>query len=208
MGRQLATRFISLPTWHSSHLAAFDPIRPCSGSFDPTLCRSQSNSEHSRHWYFGGTIVVDGQPKPQTLFKMVKNTLKGSLCKDNSVIAFHDNSSSITGAPVRVLRPSTVGTACRFDEVRRSALALDNDDPAQRFHGNGAVRSLSSGGRHLPSNPHRRDAQLPVRRCTLSWGGDWHWRYVLSPQLVHHLPMTLCASVLLHASPHAASEEI
>ena len=22
----------------------------------------QSNSEHSRHWYFGGTIVVDGKP--------------------------------------------------------------------------------------------------------------------------------------------------
>ena len=50
----------------------------------------QSNSEHSRHWFFGGKMVVDGVEKDETLFSMVKSTLpKGS----NSVIAFHDNSS-------------------------------------------------------------------------------------------------------------------
>jgi phosphoribosylformylglycinamidine synthase len=55
----------------------------------------QSNSEHSRHWFFGGKMIIDGEEKEDTLFRMVKDTLKTS--NDNSVIAFHDNSSAIKG---------------------------------------------------------------------------------------------------------------
>lgn len=55
----------------------------------------QSNSEHSRHWFFGGKMIIDGEEKSDTLFRMVKDTLKKS--NDNSVIAFHDNSSAIKG---------------------------------------------------------------------------------------------------------------
>ena len=55
----------------------------------------QSNSEHSRHWFFGGKMVIDGEEKSDTLFRMVKDTLKTS--NQNSVIAFHDNSSAIRG---------------------------------------------------------------------------------------------------------------
>ena len=51
---------------------------------------SQSNSEHSRHWFFGGKMVIDGCVKEETLFDMVKSTLPKS---SNSLIAFHDNSS-------------------------------------------------------------------------------------------------------------------
>ena len=66
---------------------------------------AQSNSEHSRHWFFGGKMVIDGIEKPQTLFRMVKDTLiKGE--DDNSIIAFHDNSSVIRGYPVRRLCPT------------------------------------------------------------------------------------------------------
>ena len=50
----------------------------------------QSNSEHSRHWFFGGKMVFDGVEKEGTLFSMVKATLKSP---SNSIIAFHDNSS-------------------------------------------------------------------------------------------------------------------
>ena len=32
----------------------------------------QSNSEHSRHWFFGGKMVIDGEEKEDTLFRMVK----------------------------------------------------------------------------------------------------------------------------------------
>ncbi len=50
----------------------------------------QSNSEHSRHWFFNGNIVIDGKEQDATLFQMVKATLSKV---SNSIIAFHDNSS-------------------------------------------------------------------------------------------------------------------
>jgi phosphoribosylformylglycinamidine synthase len=63
---------------------------------DPTSVEifdlSQSNSEHSRHWFFGGRMVIDGEEQRESLFDLVKSTLiKGE--GSNSVIAFHDNSS-------------------------------------------------------------------------------------------------------------------
>src|SRR3546814_12808995 len=56
----------------------------------------QSNSEHSRHWFFGGRMIVGGEEMPQTLFELVKSTLPKDR-PSKSVIAFHDNSSAIQG---------------------------------------------------------------------------------------------------------------
>jgi phosphoribosylformylglycinamidine synthase len=54
---------------------------------------AQSNSEHSRHWFFSGNMIIDNEAKKESLFAMVKSTLP----KDsNSIIAFHDNSSVST----------------------------------------------------------------------------------------------------------------
>ncbi len=36
----------------------------------------QSNSEHSRHWFFGGRLVIDGEAMPHTLFQLVKQPWK------------------------------------------------------------------------------------------------------------------------------------
>eukprot|EP00595_Chromulina_sp_UTEXLB2642_P003480 CAMPEP_0196763828 /NCGR_PEP_ID=MMETSP1095-20130614/4841_1 /TAXON_ID=96789 ORGANISM="Chromulina nebulosa, Strain UTEXLB2642" /NCGR_SAMPLE_ID=MMETSP1095 /ASSEMBLY_ACC=CAM_ASM_000446 /LENGTH=1200 /DNA_ID=CAMNT_0042117895 /DNA_START=396 /DNA_END=3995 /DNA_ORIENTATION=+ len=63
---------------------------------------AQSNSEHSRHWYFGGNMVIDGVNKVGSLFSMVKSTLPK---ESNSVIAFHDNSSAIYGFTVPYFHP-------------------------------------------------------------------------------------------------------
>ena len=74
---------------------------------------SQSNSEHSRHWFFGGRMVLDGKEMPRSLFKIVKETLKGPLVADNSIIAFHDNSSAIAGGAATVLVPEANEAADR-----------------------------------------------------------------------------------------------
>lgn len=66
---------------------------------------SQSNSEHSRHWFFTGRLVLDGEEQPKSLMKIVKQTQEVSK-PNNSLIAFHDNSSAIVGFPVPVLVPS------------------------------------------------------------------------------------------------------
>jgi phosphoribosylformylglycinamidine synthase len=68
----------------------------------------QSNSEHSRHWFFGGNLIVDGVPQPESLFKMVKDTIAGER-GHNSVIAFKDNSSAIRGYVNTPLRPVNPG---------------------------------------------------------------------------------------------------
>ena len=73
---------------------------------------SQSNSEHSRHWFFSGRQVVDGEEMPKSLFRLVKGTLETARANakrdgraDVSVIAFHDNSSAIAGGRAKVLVP-------------------------------------------------------------------------------------------------------
>jgi phosphoribosylformylglycinamidine synthase len=62
---------------------------------------AQSNSEHSRHWFFKGRLVIDGEEMPQHLFEVVRAPYEAN--PKNSVIAFHDNSSAIRGFPVRAL---------------------------------------------------------------------------------------------------------
>ena len=52
-------------------------------------------------------MIIDGITKPDTLFQMVKATLPPGK-PNNSIIAFHDNSSSIRGYTVNALVPTSV----------------------------------------------------------------------------------------------------
>ncbi len=56
---------------------------------------AQSNSEHSRHWFFKGRLVIDGEAMPDHLFSIVRRPFEAN--PNNSTIAFHDNSSAIRG---------------------------------------------------------------------------------------------------------------
>src|SRR3990172_1504651 len=76
---------------------------------------SQSNSEHSRHWFFKGRLVVDGEEIPKTLMQIVKTPLKKN--PGNSVIAFRDNSSAIPGYRIRTILPENPGSFSRFREA-------------------------------------------------------------------------------------------
>lgn len=78
---------------------------------------AQSNSEHSRHWFFKGRLVIDGEEMPHHLLDVVRET----LCANprNSVVAFADNSSTIRGRVVPVLQPVTPGAPGRLDIVER-----------------------------------------------------------------------------------------
>ncbi|CAD7934206.1 unnamed protein product [Amoebophrya sp. A25] len=75
---------------------------------------AQGNSEHSRHWFFGGKMVIDGEEQEKTLFQMVKNAykLKEALPpeQNSSTIAFEDNSSAQRGSEVTIPLPAASGT--------------------------------------------------------------------------------------------------
>ena len=58
---------------------------------------AQSNSEHSRHWFFKGRLIVGGQEMEDSLMKMVMKTQKTS--NNNSVIKFSDNSRYVVEQP-------------------------------------------------------------------------------------------------------------
>ncbi|XP_013189373.2 phosphoribosylformylglycinamidine synthase [Amyelois transitella] len=77
---------------------------------DPTSVElfdlAQSNSEHSRHWFFKGKIILDGKEINESLIDMVASTQKTS--NNNNVIKFGDNSSAIIGYKHTKLRPKNV----------------------------------------------------------------------------------------------------
>ncbi|XP_050442491.1 phosphoribosylformylglycinamidine synthase [Adelges cooleyi] len=64
---------------------------------------AQSNSEHSRHWFFKGQLVINGEPIKTSLFDMIIDTQNFS--NNNNVIKFSDNSSAIKGFSVKNFKP-------------------------------------------------------------------------------------------------------
>jgi phosphoribosylformylglycinamidine synthase len=73
---------------------------------------AQSNSEHSRHWFFKGRLVIDGEEIPKHLIALIKEPLQAN--PNNSVIAFKDNSSGIRGYPICTIVPTRPGEPCPF----------------------------------------------------------------------------------------------
>ncbi len=79
---------------------------------------SQSNSEHSRHWFFRGRLIVDGKEVPDTLMSLVKSTYEAN--KNNSVIAFCDNSSAIKGYAITTIVPKNLSGPSSFRETSKT----------------------------------------------------------------------------------------
>ncbi|XP_060773494.1 phosphoribosylformylglycinamidine synthase isoform X3 [Neoarius graeffei] len=65
---------------------------------------AQSNSEHSRHWFFRGRMVIDGEEQKDTLFSLIMGTQQHS--NQNNVIKFCDNSSGIKGMELECMFPT------------------------------------------------------------------------------------------------------
>ncbi|KAJ3658174.1 hypothetical protein Zmor_009931 [Zophobas morio] len=76
---------------------------------------AQSNSEHSRHWFFKGKMVIDGVEHEESLIDMIVDTQKHT--NPNNVIKFSDNSSAMKGYIHRSLRPITAGSMSELREV-------------------------------------------------------------------------------------------
>ncbi len=75
----------------------------------------QSNSEHSRHWFFKGRLIIDREEMPNSLLDMIKQPLKNK--PSNSVIAFKDNSSAIRGYEIQTIIPEHPGKPSRFTDI-------------------------------------------------------------------------------------------
>lgn len=80
---------------------------------------AQSNSEHSRHWFFKGIMVIDGKEQSLSLIDMIMETQKTS--NQNNVIKFSDNSSAIQGYKVSKLVPKVIGEPSSFIQYESSS---------------------------------------------------------------------------------------
>ncbi|XP_078440544.1 purine biosynthesis 4 [Wolffia australiana] len=141
---------------------------------------AQSNSEHSRHWFFNGQLIVDGQPVDRTLFQIVKSTLAAN--PGNSVIGFKDNSSAIRGRHVELLRPLAPGSPSKFISTVQDMDVLFTAEthnfpcavapfPGAETGAGGRIRDSQATGRgslviastagYCVGNLHLRGASLP-----------------------------------------------
>lgn len=76
---------------------------------------AQSNSEHSRHWFFKGILNIEGRKKVAgSLIDMVAETQNHS--NPNNKIKFEDNSSAIVGfESLKLLKPTTSSCMSKMD---------------------------------------------------------------------------------------------
>ncbi len=64
---------------------------------------AQSNSEHSRHWFFNGIYKLEDKIIITSLFQNIKET---QTKQTNSLIAFKDNASAINGYEINTIIPN------------------------------------------------------------------------------------------------------
>ena len=64
---------------------------------------AQANSEHCRHKIFNADWIIDGEPQPLSLFRMIKNTHARS--PQLTLTAYSDNAAVVQGHPGARFRP-------------------------------------------------------------------------------------------------------
>ncbi len=75
------------------------------------------NSEHCRHGYFNGRLVIDGKPAEETLMQIIRTPWQTN--PGNSLIAFCDDSSATQGKVITTLVPRRPGECSLFTLDRR-----------------------------------------------------------------------------------------
>ncbi|MEP2770879.1 MAG: phosphoribosylformylglycinamidine synthase [Fulvivirga sp.] len=74
---------------------------------------SQVNSEHCRHKIFNGQFIIDGQPKPKSLFRLIKDTSEAN--HNFLVSAYKDNVAFVKGPIAEQFAPKTQHQADFFE---------------------------------------------------------------------------------------------
>jgi phosphoribosylformylglycinamidine synthase len=117
---------------------------------------SQVNSEHCRHKIFNGTFVIDGEEKPTSLFKLIKETSKQH--PNDIVSAYKDNVAFIKGPTVEQFAPKRADvpdyyTTEEFDSVISLKAETHNfPTTVEPFNGaatgsGGEIRDRLAGGK-------------------------------------------------------------
>ena len=78
-----------------------------------------ANSEHCRHWFFKGKLVIDGVEMTDCLLDVIRAPLGALKSDDVSILSFNDNVGALRGHDVSVLVPINPDRASHFKFVSR-----------------------------------------------------------------------------------------
>ena len=129
---------------------------------------AQANSEHCRHKIFNASWVVDGQPQPQSLFQMIRETERAS--PTGTVSAYSDNAAVMEGRVVRrfMVEPGTGRYVYRDDRTHTLMKVETHNHPTAISPFPGAATGL---GRRDPrrgrDRPGRQAEGRPLRLLRL-----------------------------------------
>ena len=114
---------------------------------------AQANSEHCRHKIFNAEWVIDGEPRPETLFGMIRET--HAAHPQGNVVVYSDNSSVFEGAEVEQLYPDADGAYRYRNELTHILAKVETHNhptaispfPGAATGSGGEIRDESSTGR-------------------------------------------------------------
>ena len=117
---------------------------------------SQVNSEHCRHKIFNGKFVINGKPKENSLFELIKKTSKKN--PNNIVSAYKDNVAFIEGPEIEQFVPKDATTPSNFSKEKiKSVISLKAEThnfptTVEPFNGaatgsGGEIRDRLAGGK-------------------------------------------------------------
>ncbi|XP_037324944.2 phosphoribosylformylglycinamidine synthase [Pungitius pungitius] len=166
---------------------------------------AQSNSEHSRHWFFRGRMQINGLHQDETLFSLIMKTQNQS--NNNNVIKFCDNSSGIRGVELQCLYPrdpscsSSYETRTSLRHVIFTAETHNFPTGVAPFSGattgtGGRIRDVQSAGRGghvIAGTAGYCFGNLHIPGYSLPWEGEGEgWEY--PPSFAPPLQVALEAS--------------
>ena len=117
---------------------------------------SQVNSEHCRHKIFNGKFIINGKPKKNSLFELIKKTSKKN--PNNIVSAYKDNVAFIEGPEIEQFIPKDPSSASNFSKEKiKSVISLKAEThnfptTVEPFNGaatgsGGEIRDRLAGGK-------------------------------------------------------------
>jgi phosphoribosylformylglycinamidine synthase len=114
---------------------------------------AQANSEHCRHKIFNASWVIDGAPRQDTLFGMIRETHQAH--PQGTVVAYSDNSSVIEGATLPRFHPRADGGYAYSDALTHILMKVETHNhptaispfPGAATGSGGEIRDEGATGR-------------------------------------------------------------
>src|SRR5262245_12098744 len=114
---------------------------------------AQANSEHCRHKIFNASWIIDGAPREETLFGMIKTT--HARHPEGTVVAYADNAAVMEGRAVPRFAPGPGGAYVYRDELTHTLMKCETHNhptaispfPGAATGSGGEIRDEAATGR-------------------------------------------------------------